>query len=61
MEGVSYIVNSEDKKVAAVIDLDKHGDLWEDFLDIVNSELARHEETISLEDLKAELKQEGKL
>ena len=61
MEGVSYIVNSEDKKVAAVIDLDKHGDLWEDFLDIVDSELARHEETISLEDLKAELKQEGKL
>ena len=61
MEGINYVTNDEDKRVAVMIDLNKHGSLWEDFLDVIESEAVKDEETITLEELKTELKAEGKL
>ena len=61
MKGINYVTNDEDKRVAVMIDLNKHGSLWEDFLDVIESEAVKDEETITLEELKTELKVEGKL
>ena len=61
MEGIKYLVDATNKKVAVQIDLDKYGALIEDMLDIIEAEDHKDEETITLEELKAELKKEGKL
>jgi len=61
MKGINYVTNDEDERVAVMIDLDKHGSLWEDFMDVIESEAVKDEETITLDELKAELKAEGKL
>ncbi len=33
MEGIQFVIDENGKKKAVLIDLDKHGDLWEDFYD----------------------------
>jgi len=33
MKGISYVTDEEGKRIAVVIDLKKHGELWEDFYD----------------------------
>jgi hypothetical protein len=33
MSGISYVVDDHGRKTAVVIDLERHGDLWEDFYD----------------------------
>ena len=61
MEGIHYVTDHKNRKIAAQIDLKKYGQLWEDFLDVIESEARRNEETISLDELKSELKASGKL
>ena len=61
MEGIHYVTDHKNRKIAAQIDLKKYGgQLWEDFLDVIESEARRNEETISLDELKSELKASGK-
>ena len=57
MEGIHFVVDSEGKKTAVIIDLERYGELLEDFFDIVISEhrLAT-EESISFEEVVAETK-----
>jgi hypothetical protein len=33
MSGVTFVVDQQGRKKAVMIDLEKHGDLWEDFYD----------------------------
>jgi hypothetical protein len=33
MSGVTFVVDQRGRKKAVLIDLEKHGDLWEDFYD----------------------------
>ena len=33
MEGIQFVTNDKGKKVAVMIDLRKHGEVWEDFYD----------------------------
>ena len=61
MEGISYIVNDKDKKIAAIVDLEMYGELWEDIEDILLAESRKNEETVPWEQVKEELKKEGKL
>ncbi len=61
MEGIKYLVDATNKKVAVQIDLEKYGELIEELLDVIEAEECRNDETIILEELKAELKKEGKL
>ena len=61
MEGIKYLVDATNKRVAVQIDLEKYGELIEDMLDVIEAEEHKDEETITLEELKAELKKEGKL
>jgi hypothetical protein len=61
MKGISYITDDKNRKVAAVIDLKKYGQYWEDFYDYITAEMRKNEKKTSLEDFKKELKREGKL
>ena len=61
MEGIRYLVNENQKPVAVQIDLEKHGEIWEDFYDLLIARSRKDEESIPLEDLIIELKAQGKL
>ena len=61
MKGVQFVVDSHGEKTAVVIDLKKHGDLWEDFHDqaVAKSRVAEPRETLS--SVKERLSRQGKL
>ena len=61
MKGVTYVTDTQNRKIAIQIDLEKHGNLVENILDAIEAEEGLNEETITLEQLKSELKAEGKL
>lgn len=49
MEGIQYLIDSRGRKKAVQIDLEKHGDLWEDFHDIIMAQSRENEPRVSLE------------
>jgi hypothetical protein len=61
MEGISYLTDDKNRKVAVQIDLKKYGDLWEDFYYSLTAELRKNEEKIPLKDVINDLKSQGKL
>lgn len=61
MQGIQYVTDSKGKRVAVVIDLKEHSELWEDFYDGLTARLRAKEPRYSLETVKAELKKNGKL
>lgn len=61
MKGINFVTNEKNERIAVQIDLDKYSELWEDFYDVLIAESRKDEETISLDELKNELKNEGKL
>lgn len=52
MTGISYMVDDEGRKKAAVIDLRRHGKVWEDFYDTLVTESRAKEPRESLEEIK---------
>ena len=52
MKGVSFIVGDDDRKKAVVIDLGKHGALWEDFYDNWLSKQRQDEPREALKDVR---------
>lgn len=61
MEGINYVTDDKNEKVAVQIDLRKYGEVWEDFYDSLIAEMRKDEEKIPLEDLIKDLKTQGKL
>ena len=61
MEGIKYLVDEDQKPVAVQIDLEKHGDLWEDIYDVMHAQYCKDEDSIPLEELVDKLRAEGKL
>jgi len=61
MQGINYVTNEEGKRVAVMIDLKKHGDLWEDFYDGLTAKKRKNEPRESFESVKQLLKKNGKL
>ncbi len=61
MEGINYVTDDNNKKIAVQIDLTKHGELWEDVQDILVAESRRDEETVPWEQVKKDLQKSGKL
>ena len=52
MSGLSYIVDERGQKTAAVIDLRKHGRLWEDFCDAATAKKRANEPRESLAEVR---------
>ena len=61
MQGINYVTNEDGKRVAVLIDLKKHGELWEDFYDGLTVKKRESEPRESLESVKNLLGQKGKL
>ena len=61
MQGIHFVTNQKQEKVAIMIDLKQHGAIWEDFEDVLIASQRAEEDTIALDQLKANLVQEGYL
>lgn len=55
MTGISYMVNDAGEKTAVVLDLRRHGRIWEDFYDRLLIEARRHEPRESLAEVREKL------
>jgi hypothetical protein len=61
MNGIQFLVDEKGKKTAVLIDLKKHGELWEYFYDNVVCEQRKNEPRVSWETVKRRLRKAGKL
>ena len=61
MKGIKFVMDEEGKKTAVLIDLKKHGEMWEDFYDSLVARARAEEPRESLETVKKLLKKQGKL
>ena len=52
LEGVEFVVDEAGERRAVLIDLQRHGDLWEDFYDTAVAEARKGEPRESLERVK---------
>lgn len=57
MDGIKFIVDEKGKKTAVIIDLEKYGELWEDFCDYLICLERKNEPTVSLDEAEKELGQ----
>jgi hypothetical protein len=55
IKGVQYVVDDRGERRAVVIDLRRHGHIWEDFYDRVLAESRRNEPRESLDVVKSRL------
>jgi hypothetical protein len=53
MSGIQFVTDEKGRKVAVLIDLKKHGAIWEDFWDGMVSESRRREKAIPYEQYRA--------
>ena len=61
MEGIQFVTNDKGKKVAVLIDLEQHGDLWEDFCDQMVAEERKGDKSVPLSEVRKRLIKAGKL
>jgi hypothetical protein len=61
MEGIRFVTDDKGQKVAVMIDLQKYGELWEDFYDNLTARLRAREPRESLETVEKHLRKQGKL
>ena len=60
MKGVEFFFDDQGRPKAVMIDLKKHGELWEDFRDLMVIAERRHEPRVSFEEVEARLRKRGK-
>ena len=61
MDGIRFVIDEEGVKKAVLIDLEKYGELWEDFYDGLIARLRANEPREPIESVKARLVKQGKL
>ena len=61
MKGIDFVTNERGNKTAVLIDLKRHGQLWEDFYDSVVAKTRDREPRESLGAVKDRLRRLGKL
>lgn len=52
MKGIQFVIDDKGRKTAVIIDLKKHGELWEDFYDCLVAAERKDEPRESLESVK---------
>lgn len=60
MTGINFVINEKGKKSAVVIDLKKHGKLWEDFYDALKVKQRKNEPRETFRMVKDKFKKTGK-
>lgn len=61
MKGIRYVVDEAGNRSAVLIDLRSHGELWEDFLDILIAQGRSEEPVESVDEVERDLRRSGKL
>ncbi len=61
MEGIQFVTDEKGRKVAVQIDLETHGELWEDFYEALTLDARRGEPRESFDAVEERLVKEGKL
>ncbi len=61
LKGIQYVVDDQGRKAAVVIDLRRHGALWEDVYDALLADRRRAEPRESLAQVRRRLERSGKL
>lgn len=59
MKGVSFVVDEAGERKAVVIDLGEHGELWEDFYDVLLAKEREHEPRETLAEVKERFGRSG--
>ncbi len=57
LEGIKFVVGTSGDKVAVLIDLKQHGELWEDFYDTIVARARADEPRESLDDVRKHISQ----
>lgn len=60
MTGIQFVTDDKGRKTAVLIDLKKHGALWEDFWDGIVSESRRKEKSIPYEEYRTNRLKRGR-
>ena len=55
MKGIYFVVDEAGERKAVVIDLDEHGEFWEDFYDALVAKEREHEPRETLAEVKEKL------
>jgi len=61
MKGVEYFFDEQGEPKAVLVDLRENGDLWEDFMDLVECEKRRNDPRVSKEEVEKRLRKLGKI
>jgi hypothetical protein len=61
MEGIHYVTDENNRRIAVQIDLEKYGELWEDFIDYIVAVQRKDDESKPLEEVVKSLKASGNL
>lgn len=61
MKGIQFVTDNQGEKTSVLIDLNEHGELWEDFYDQLLARERVDEPRESLEGVENLLKKQGKL
>ena len=61
MKGIQFVVDDQGEKTAVLINLQEHGELWEDFYDCLLARARADEPRESLTEVREQLRQKGEL
>jgi hypothetical protein len=61
LKGIQFVINERGEKTAVQIDLNKHGELWEDIYDTLLAQVRADEPRETLDEVKQRLISQGKL
>ena len=61
MEDIQFITDDKGQKIAVMVDLRKHGEIWEDSYDSLTARLRDDEPRETLDSVKKRLRKQGKL
>ncbi len=52
MEGILYVTDDQNRKKFVQIDLDKYGEMWSEFQDVLIAESRKNDEKIPMKEVK---------
>lgn len=61
LPGITYTTDRENNRIVVVMDMERYGELWQDIYDGVIAEMRKDEPVLTLEQLKKQLKAQGKI
>ncbi len=61
LPGITYTADRKNNRIVVVMDMERYGVLWQDMYDGIFAEMRKDEPVLTLDQLKEQLKAEGKI